>query len=308
MSERAEPRAPADHTSSTGRAAGWAAIALSVIIWAGYLVLARGVARQELSPAEIGALRFVPAALLFAPVWLRWGLKPARIRWRDAIIVGGAGGFGLVGFLAAGLAFAPAADGGVLTPATMPLFVAILARLLLGERFGALRRLGFGLILLGAIVIAGRELAVGGNGAWRGHLLLLCAALSWAAYTLAYRISGMTPAEGAAIIALWAGIGFVIWLAAEGFPLAGHGWRFIGFHILAQGVLTGFVATLAFHFALARLGTTRCAALAALVPGLAALGAWLALGEPVGPVRLAGLLLASAGVVLASGALRRGGG
>ncbi|MEM6467452.1 MAG: EamA family transporter, partial [Pseudomonadota bacterium] len=75
--------------------------------------------------------------------------------------------------------------------------------------------------------------------------------------------------------------------------------------VLFQGVLSGFLATITFGYAVSKLGASRTAAFAALVPGLAALGGWVILGEPIPFNKALGLGAASLGVLLASGILSR---
>ncbi|MEM9047907.1 MAG: DMT family transporter [Pseudomonadota bacterium] len=282
----------------------WTAIALTVAIWGGYMILARALAREALGPVDLGLLRFAPAALLFAPVWLRFGLKPRRIRWIDALAVGVLGGFTMVSFLTLGLTYAPVADGGIFAPSMLPFFVALLSFVLLGERFSRVRLIGLALILIGALAVGGWEaVARSGSGTWRGHILLLCAAFAWAVYSVVFRRSGMTAIEAAAIIALYATIGFGVWAVLFGTGLDDRSWRFIAIQIVVQGVLTGFVAAYTYGFAMTRLGPSQSAAFAALVPVITALGGLVLLDEPIGSVKGLGIAVTACGVLLASGAI-----
>lgn len=292
----------------SGRAAGWAALAATVSIWAGYLIVARaamtGEAGTAYSPVEMGLLRVGPAALLFLPVLLRSGLRPQGMSWGQVTLLAAAGGVAFVYFITAGLVHAPVADAAVFTPSMMPLFAAGLAVLLLGERPDRARLAGFGLILLGAAAVGGYEALVRGTqGAWRGHLLFLCASLSWALYTVAFRRTTISPLTGAAVLSFWAVPGFLLLAAFHPAPLFGQPLPDIVLQALLQGVLSGFLATLLFFVAITRLGMGPAAAAAGLVPGLSALGAWVFLAEPLGPLKLAGIAVVSLGVVLASGAL-----
>ena len=99
--------------------------------------------------------------------------------------------------------FAPAAEIGPLLPGTMPLFVALIGWLVFGERLAGVRVLGFALILIGVVCIGGYGLLLAGNGAWRGHLLLLTGACLWGIYTHAYRRSGLSALQAAALIGFW---------------------------------------------------------------------------------------------------------
>ncbi len=284
---------------------GVTALALTVVIWAGYLVLTRAAARADMGPVEIGLLRYAPAALLFAPVWLRWGgVKPPGIGWRDAAIVGVCAGFLFISALATGLRFAPVADSGVFAPSMLPFFVAILSFFVLGERFGRIRLIGFALILFGALSVGGwQALSHAADGAWRGHLLFLTAAFMWAIYSVVYRRSGLGALDAAALIALWSTAAFAIIIPVFGIDYGGVSWRFLAVQLVTQGLLSGVVATFTYGYAVTAIGASRTAAFAALVPPLAALGGWAFLDEPIGWVKAAGIAVVACGVLLASGAI-----
>src|SRR5688572_7159126 len=173
-------------------AIGVAAALGAVAIWAGWIVATRHAVGHALEPAAVGLLRFAVPALVFAPVWWRTGLRPQGLSWPMMLALLG---FGAPFFLIAGYAmqFAPAPDVAPLLSGTMPLIVALVA-MRLGERLRLARTLGLGLILLGIAAIVGFS-ALAGGGAWRGHLLLLCAAAMWAVYTLAFKCSGLTAIQ-----------------------------------------------------------------------------------------------------------------
>jgi drug/metabolite transporter (DMT)-like permease len=288
-----------------GKGPALALLALTVAIWAAYLVVTRAAAKHALGPAEIGLLRYGPAALLYAPVWLRMGLKPARTRWVHAAGVAILGGFGFVTLLAIGLRYAPVADSGVFAPSMLPFFVALLSFVFLGERFTPGRLTGLAMILVGALAVGGwQAVAHAGDGAWRGHVLFLAASLGWAGYTVIYRASGMTPVEAGAVMALWSSFGFLVWGLLSGVNFSGQDAGFLAFQVIMQGVLSGFVATFTYGYTVSTLGASRTAASAALVPVLAAIGGLVFLGEPVSAAKWAGIAVVAAGVALASGAVR----
>jgi drug/metabolite transporter (DMT)-like permease len=283
------------------RAVGWLAALATVAIWAVWMIGTRHAVTHTLDPAAIGILRFGLPALALAPVWWRLGLKPKGLRWPLLLALMGAGApFFLV--VATGMRFAPAAEIGPLLPGTMPLFVALLGWALFGERFGRLRGIGYALIVLGIVAIGGHGLLALDGGAWRGHLLLLAGALLWAVYTHAYRRSGLSPVEAAALIAGWS----VLLLLPAGGPALMRG---IGQGLAAdvliqaflQGGLSGLAAMLLNGLAIDRLGASRAAAVSPLGPVLATLLAVPLLGEVPGAVALVGLVSAAAGVALASG-------
>jgi drug/metabolite transporter (DMT)-like permease len=199
--------------------------------------------------------------------------------------------------------FAPAADAASLVPGTMPLVVALLSAVFFKERMGWPRWLGFACVAVGIVAIGGRDLFVP-HGATLGHAMLLVGACLWATYTLAFRNSGLTAIEAAALVGFWS---TVMLLPFGVVPLveavrAGLG-RDVTVQALVQGLLSGVIAVIAYNFAIGRLGASRGAAFVALVPALAALIAIPVLGEWPDLASTIGVVATGVGVALASGAL-----
>ena len=279
---------------------GVAAALGAVLIWAVWIVATRYAAGHTLAPGEVGLLRFAVPALLFAPVWWRIGLIPKGVSWRVllALLSFGAPFFLLVGYA---MHYAPAADAPPLLSGTMPLIVSGVA-IALGERFGTGRKIGLALIGAGALSIVAYSAATGST-AWHGHLLLLGAAGLWAAYTLAFRRSGLSAIEAAAFVAAWSALALLpLGAPALVHDLAAGRAADILVQAGVQGVLSGVVAIVLYGVAITRLGATRSASLTALVPPLAALVAIPVLGEWPTPATLLAIVGTTAGVALATGA------
>ncbi len=285
---------------------GWMAALGTVTIWAIWAVATRHAVTHDLPPAAVGLLRFGVPALVLAPVVWRIGLVPKGLSLLKALSLLGSGApFFFI--TALGMQFAPAAEIGPLLPGTMPLFVALIGWLVFGERLGRVRILGFALILIGILSIAGYGVLFAADGAWRGHLLLLTGAALWGIYTHAYRRSGLTAFQAAALIALWSFL-ILLPLGAPSLVQAlGHG---LALSILLQAVLQGLIAGVAgivlYGIAIDRLGASRAAAVSPLSIVLAALLAIPVLNEIPGPAAWIGIILATCGVVLASGIFGKG--
>ncbi len=292
---------PAPQARTRPALTGWLAAFVTVTIWAVWAVATRHAVTHDLPPAAIGLLRFGVPALLLLPISWRIGLFPKGLGfWKGLGLLGSGAPFFLV--VALGMQFAPAAEIGPLLPGTMPLFVALVGWLVFGERLGRFRLAGFALILIGVLCIGGYGLLYAGNGAWRGHLLLLSGACLWGIYTHAYRRSGLSALQAAALIGLWSflillPLGTPSLVRALGDGLAGP----IILQAILQGFFSGVVGILLYGIAVDRLGASRAAAVSPLSIVLAALIAVPVLGEVPDATALVGITLATLGVVLASG-------
>ncbi|QRM29634.1 DMT family transporter [Microvirga sp. VF16] len=280
---------------------GWLAAFATVTIWAVWAVATRHAVTHDLPPAAVGLLRFGVPALLLLPISWRIGLFPKNLGFLKGLgLLGSGAPFFLI--VALGMQFAPAAEIGPLLPGTMPLFVALIGWLVFGERLGRIRIAGFALILIGVVCIGGYGLLFAGNGTWRGHVLLLAGACLWGIYTHAYRRSGLSSLQAAALIGLWS---FLV-LLPLGAPSLVHALDdgLAGSVILqavVQGFLSGVAGIVLYGIAIDRLGASRAAAVSPLSIVLAALIAIPVLGEIPDTVALTGITLATLGVVLASG-------
>ena len=154
----------------------------------------------DVPAVTLGLLRYAIPTLVMLPLLLRSMAAYRKAGWlKCAIMVCGSGApFFLICSL--GMTFAPAAHVGVMLPGVMPMFVALFAFLLFGERFGGARLFGYGMVLAGVLALGGASLLEAGAGDWRGHALLLLSAASWACFTLAFKRSGLTAWQAAALI------------------------------------------------------------------------------------------------------------
>jgi drug/metabolite transporter (DMT)-like permease len=184
----------------------------------------------------------------------------------------------------------------------MPLFVALIAALVLREKLSTAQKLGLSLILAGALIIVGWH-----TGGWSpsrtfGDALFLFAAFLTACFTVAMRQAELDPLHVAALVSTGS---LVIYLPAY---LALHGTRLarlppaeITVQAIFQGVLVTIVSLLLYGRAVAILGASGGAAFGALVPALSALLAILLLDEWPNKTGWLGIVLISAGVYLTSG-------
>jgi len=281
---------------------GTLAALVCMLIWAGWIVGTRHAVTHDLDPFAVGFLRFAVPAVIFAPIWLRTGLKPTHIAWPVLASLMGAGAPFFV-TVAVALRYAPAAEVGPLLPGAMALIVAVLSMAFFAERLSGARTIGLVLIAAGLIAIGGWGL-VSGSGSCLGRALLLAAAGMWAVYTLQFKRSGLSAVDAAAIVGAWsclamAPLGVPAMISAVQAGLA----KDLAMQALVQGVLSGVVGILLYGAAVGRLGASRAAAFSALVPALAAVIAVPVLGEYPDMATIFGIAATTVGVVLVAGVL-----
>lgn len=288
----------------SGRSALGALSALSVVlIWASWLVSTRHSVGAGLGPLDLSLLRYGIPALVLAPVWWRTGLFPKGAMGPLALMVLGSGApfFQIVAF---GMRHTPASAAGVLLPGLMPLAVAVIGMVFLGERPDRWRKLGMLAILTGGAVLLFGNLGDQGLS-WISFTILPIGATLWAVYTHAFRRSGLDAFEGAALICVWSTILNLAALPFVGTQFPTAPWREIALQSVTQGLLSGLVATLLYGTAVRALGGTQAAAYTAITPVAAAIGGAVLLAEPLGVSTLAAALVTGLGVLLSTGLLSR---
>lgn len=283
---------------------GLALAVLAVVIWAAWLPATRLAIADGLGPLDIALLRYAVPAIVLAPVWWRAGLLPRGVPLPLLLAMLGWGA-PFVMLVSAGMARASVAHTAALVPCTMPVIAAVAARVCYGERIPARRRAGIGLIAVAALCVLASVFAGGGATDLPTVGLLLLASGGWAAYTVAYRRSGLTAMQGAGIVFAWSTLLMLPVAAIGGTGMGAVPLSSLAFHFLVQGVLTGLVATVAYGLAIDRLGTARASSFSVLVPVLATVLAFFWLGEA--PSVLDGLALAigTLGVAAVNGVLPR---
>jgi drug/metabolite transporter (DMT)-like permease len=181
---------------------GIAAALAAALIGSAWQITSRHGVTTSLGPLEVAMLRYGVPTFALLPLLLRGALFPRQLPTgasRGLLFIVAAGGglpFGLV--VLAGAQWAPAAHMGIFMAGALPLFTALGAWLVSGEKLSALRLVGLGLLCAG-IVSVGINAPASTPGAWRGDLLFLLAAVLWAAHSLAFRRCGLSPWQDIAL-------------------------------------------------------------------------------------------------------------
>lgn len=317
---------------------GGACAVAVLVIWTSFILVARLSAAHTLTPLDIAFLRFLFSGLVALPL-VAWRWRALRDRLAATVPPGSAGGtagrlalqrgaaltlcagVGYCVLAYSGFFFAPAAHAAVLMPGSLPLWTALIAAVLLGDRLTPRRAAGLALIVVGDLLVGGHSLwlAFDGGEVWKGDLLFLSAALSWATYGVLCRYWRVGAVDATLSIAVGCLLSYVplyaLALATGLLPsgLAQAPWREIAFQAVFQGGLSMLIAGIAFTQVVQTFGPQRSTLITAVVPALAALGAVPLLGEALGPAALGGLVCVTLGLLMglrqgqpAIAAVRRG--
>lgn len=283
--------------SARDRRLGYACAIATLCIWVGFLLTARLSQKQDFTPWDIAGLRYAGAFLgaLGLSAFLGWPRLPAG---RQLAVVLTAG-FGFPLFAYNGFAHAPAAHGAVLNAGMLPFHTAALGLVLLGERWTRARSISLGIVAAGIALLAWGTF---GDlpGAWRGDLMFAAGGFCWALYTVLVRRWQLPAVPATLGAAIWAGPPFLLawWLFLPS-NLAALPLGPVVFQFLFQGFVAVLAAGLLFTQAVTLLGPQRTTAVTAFMPVVASLAAWPLLDEPLGLPGLAGVVIVSAGLLLA---------
>jgi drug/metabolite transporter (DMT)-like permease len=287
---------------STGAYAKGALCGMAAVsIWAGWIVVARMGLRSSLAPADITAIRFAVAGLIFLPWLMTRGWAFDKLGWLGLILLAVGGGAPMVLLANVGLTHAPASHAGALFPGAMPLLVALIAVPVLGESFSRVRRIGLAFILAGVVgLLLAAGLTVGTQTV--GDAMFLGAALLWAVYTVCLRKAGVSGMHAAAIAAVTSLLVYLpIYLFIAGDRLLHAPLFDVALQAVVQGFLTAVVSLILYGRAVELLGASSGAAFAAICPVLTALFGLALLGEMPTLAEWLAIAIISGGVYLVTG-------
>jgi drug/metabolite transporter (DMT)-like permease len=201
-----------------------------------------------------------------------------------------------------GLLFAPAAHAASLFTALLPLYVAVVAAVVLGEAFTVARRIGLVLIVAGVLGIIWGAGGTIGSQQNIGHALFISAGLLWACYAVVLQKARLPGLHAAAIAAVGSLITYVpVYAAIFGTRLFNAPWRDLALQAFVHGVLVAVISFLFIGRAVGLLGASNGSAFAAMAPAITAILAIPILGEWPAASDWVAMLLISGGVYIASG-------
>ena len=316
------------HTASSNsprlsaKTVGLLSAVVTVVIWTAFIVVARASADPArggvLNPFDIVYARIWGASLILLP-WGWWLVRRARattpgagsflglspLPLRQTVVVGFFGGLLYAMLAYSGFVFAPAAHASVLMPGSLPLWTALLAIPVLGERITPTRALGLALIVGGDLMVGGNSLlhALDGSGVWRGDVLFIAASFTWSIYSVLARRFALRAVQATIAITVFAFFTYIPvytallllqWVPGHVFQAA---WTAVGAQMLMQGVGSVVISGITFTRMIQHFGPVRSTMITALVPGLSAVAAGLFLDEPLVWNLVVGLGLVTAGIL-----------
>jgi drug/metabolite transporter (DMT)-like permease len=269
----------------------------AVLLWALNVTVTKYMLEHGWLPLAYATIRYFAAiALFWIYTWWREGsLRIARADW---IYVGIAAGMIFVNQLCFvySLEFAHASTVSLLF-GSCPMFVGLISIVFLRSDLESSFWIGAGLTFAGVALIA---TGAGGGlvSGWRGDLLSIALAITWAAYTIAiaplmrryspYRISALVLALGWAPLALVS----IPQIARQDFAFSGTVW--LGFAYAVVGPL--FLTNILWFTAVDRVGAARASIFNNMQPFFGVLFALLILSESLHALEIAGGVLIFAGI------------
>ena len=293
--------------ASRGGTERLAALALvtTIVLWASAFAGIR-VALRAFGPEHLSLLRLaVASAVLGAIAVARGGLRvPARADLPGLLLVAFTGMTAYQLLLNAGEVSVPAGTASLLVNVS-PLFTAILAVTLLGERLSVRARAGIAVGFGGAALVAVSR--GGGLGFDARALLVLGAAVAQATFFVAQKgllQRSRLEAFDLTAWAMWLGTAMLLPFA-PGLPHAVASAPAGALAaVLYLGVGASAVGFVSWAYASARVPVSFAASTLYAVPVVAGAVAWLWLGETPAPLAVAGGAVALAGVALTAAARR----
>lgn len=288
--------------------AGYLLAAVTLLIWASFVVVSRIGGQSPLTVYDIAALRIATAALVLSPWWVPRLLRPRsrQLSWQQSLLFALLAGIGYPLLAYSGVKFAPASHGAVLISGVLPLFTAALAWMLLRERPSLTRVGGLLLISVGVAALFASQLSLTtiDAGVVTGDVIFLAASFTWGLFTIllkrwAVRAFDVTLGVVAVSAMLYLPI-YVLFLPKR---IAQAAMSQVALQAIFQGVIVVCVALWTYTKAAELIGPVRLVIMLAGVPVVGVLLSVAILGETLSTGAALGAALVFLGALL--GAMAR---
>lgn len=285
----------------------YAGLVLTPLFWAGNAVVAKGTV-QDMPPLSMSFWRWIIALAVLLPFGL-----PGILRHRQTIRRHLGSMIALATFSVAAFnsllyyaAITTTATNIALINATIPIFVALLAWLMLGDRTRPIQALGIALAVLGILVVIarGRMSVLTGLQAQPGDLIMVAAVFSWGLFSVLLRRQAV-PLPALTFLTTQILLGTLIILPfyltdlmffAGGFEVS----RNTVLPLMYFAIFPGILAYGFWNHGVHTIGPGRAAIFMYLTPVYASILAGLFLGESLGVFHIVGGGLILVGLLLAT--------
>lgn len=282
-------------------------LVLTPLFWAGNAVVARGTV-ENIPPLSMSFWRWIIALAILLPfglpgVWRHRQVIRQRFGSMLALATFSVAAFNSLLYFAA---TTTTATNIALINATIPIFVALLAWILLGDRTRPIQALGIALAIIGIVTVVARgDIAVlTGLQTQPGDLIMVAAVFSWGLFSVLLRRQAV-PLPALTFLTTQILLGTLVILPfyltdllffAGGFDLS----RSTALPLLYFAIFPGILAYAFWNHGVHKIGPARAAIFMYLTPVFASVLAGVFLGESLGVFHIIGGLLILAGLLLAT--------
>ncbi|MEM9783331.1 MAG: DMT family transporter [Pseudomonadota bacterium] len=298
-------------TTAPGHPALWLTLVMGVgfaVIWSSAFSVGK-ILVTEVPPFTVSALRFALSAVLAGALACALGQRLPRGReaWRAILILGTCQNTLYLGFFFNAMTLIPAGLASILASA-MPLVVAALAPLMIGERIGGVRATGLILGFGGVLWIMGTRLAGGIDPLGVGIAITGTLGLALATLTIKKGDFGtgllMVVACQMAVGTLGCALLALALEDVTAWALTPDNASLLVTAFLFQVLVPGIGATLLWFTLVKRVSAAGASSFHFLNPAFGVAFAWVLLGETVGWTDGLGVVLVAAGILLVNRAGR----
>lgn len=274
----------------------------AVLIWSSTYVSTKQ-AMSQVPPATLAFIRFALASLVLLPFYLREPGRRQPVPWGALALLGFTGAFLYFALQNWGLYYT-SVSAGSLIQGGIPVIIALLSIIFLGERINTYRAAGILLAIAGVvgIVFLGGEIQ-GGSRPILGNLLMLGSSLAWGAYTILNKrfnlnISPVTATLATFLYGLLFMLPFVV-MEMRGFNLNLS--RLTVVNVLYLGIVAMALPIFLWNYALLYYDASEAGLFINLVPVVSVISAMLLLEERVNAGQFVAGGVVILGVLLSSG-------
>jgi len=287
-------------------------LTLTALFWSGNFIAGRAI-RGEIPPVTLNFCRWVLAGLILAPfaaagIWRHRAV--IRDHWPVLAVLSITGISAFNSFVYTAVT-ATTALNAVLFIALTPLLIALLARLILGDRMTVFQSIGLIVSMIGAVYVIARGnldvlIRVQFN---QGDLWMMAAVVSWSIYSLAlkYRPAGLPPLT---LLLTTVGVGIVVlapfaaWEIATTVALPPLTLS-VAAAVLYTGIFPSVLAYIFYNYGVQQVGPGRAGTFIHFMPVFGAALSVLLLGETVAPYHVVGATLVFTGLIMGNLVRRR---